>query len=129
MSTIRAATIADLAGTGPTTLTGQTAAKAWFNLNGTGTIAGRASQNVSSYTDNGTGDYTGNFTTALTDANYAAECSLSPAAAATTLIAHIASDGSFNVVAPTVSALRVVAATRGGAVVTDTSHVHVTVTR
>jgi hypothetical protein len=71
MSTLRAATIADLAGTGPATLTGQTAAKAWFNLNGTGTIAGRASQNISSYTDNGTGDYTGNITSALVDANYA----------------------------------------------------------
>ena len=45
--------------------------KAWVNFNGTGTVAIRASYNVSSITDNGTGDYTVNFTTALADANYA----------------------------------------------------------
>ena len=47
------------------------AAKAWVNFNGTGTVAIRASFNVSSITDNGVGDYTVNFTTALADANYA----------------------------------------------------------
>ena len=45
--------------------------KAWVNFNGTGTVAIRASYNVSSITDNGTGDYTVNFTTAMVDANYA----------------------------------------------------------
>jgi hypothetical protein len=45
-------------------------AKAWVNFNGTGTVAIRASFNVSSITDNGTGDYTVNFTTAMVDANY-----------------------------------------------------------
>lgn len=45
-------------------------AKAWVNFNGTGTVAIRASYNVSSITDNGTGDYTVNFTTAMPDANY-----------------------------------------------------------
>jgi hypothetical protein len=45
--------------------------KAWVNFNGTGTPAARASYNVSSITDHGTGDYTINFTTALVDANYA----------------------------------------------------------
>ena len=44
--------------------------KAWVNFNGTGTVAIRAAYNVSSITDNGTGDYTVNFTTALADANY-----------------------------------------------------------
>jgi hypothetical protein len=47
-------------------------AKAWVNFNGTGVVAIRASYNVSSITDNGTGDYTVNFTTAFADANYAA---------------------------------------------------------
>jgi hypothetical protein len=51
-------------------LTGTTC-KAWVNFNGTFTVAIRASFNVSSITDNGTGDYTVNFTTALADANYA----------------------------------------------------------
>ena len=44
--------------------------KAWVNFNGTSTVAIRASYNVSSITDNGTGDYTVNFTTALADTNY-----------------------------------------------------------
>lgn len=47
-----------------------TNALAWVNFNGTGTVAIRSSYNVSSITDNGTGDYTVNFSTALTDANY-----------------------------------------------------------
>jgi hypothetical protein len=45
-------------------------ARAWVNFNGTGTVAIRASGNVSSITDNGTGDYTVNFATAMPDANY-----------------------------------------------------------
>lgn len=48
--------------------------RAWVNFNGTGTVAVRASGNVSSITDNGTGDYTVNFTTAMPDANYAVVC-------------------------------------------------------
>lgn len=47
------------------------AARAWVNFNGTGTVAIRASGNVSSITDNGTGDYTVNFVTAMPDADYA----------------------------------------------------------
>ena len=46
------------------------AARAWVNFNGTGTVAIRASGNVSSITDNGTGDYTVNFATAIVDADY-----------------------------------------------------------
>ena len=45
--------------------------RAWVNFNGTGTVAIRASGNVTSITDNGTGNYTVNFTNALPDANYA----------------------------------------------------------
>ena len=48
------------------------ACRAWVNFNGIGTVAIRASGNVSSITDNGGGDYTANFTTAMEDANYAA---------------------------------------------------------
>jgi len=44
--------------------------RAWVNFNGTGTVAIRASFNVTSITDNGTGDYTVNFTTAMPDVNY-----------------------------------------------------------
>jgi len=49
---------------------GGNAVKAWVNFNGTGTVAIRASFNVSSITDNGVADYTVNFTTAMPDANY-----------------------------------------------------------
>jgi hypothetical protein len=46
------------------------AARAWVNFNGTGTVAIRASGNVTSITDNSTGNYTVNFTTAMPDENY-----------------------------------------------------------
>lgn len=46
------------------------ACRAWVNFNGTGTVAIRRSGNVSSITDNGAGNYTVNFTTAMPDANY-----------------------------------------------------------
>ena len=45
--------------------------RAWVNFNGTGTVAIRASGNVTSITDAGTGQYTVNFTTAMPDTNYA----------------------------------------------------------
>lgn len=48
-------------------------ARAWVNFNGTSTVSIRASGNVTSITDNGTGDYTVNFTNALPDANYSAQ--------------------------------------------------------
>jgi hypothetical protein len=53
-----------------------TLCRAWVNFNGTGTVAIRASFNVSSITDNGTGLYTVNFTNAMSDANYStmAQC-------------------------------------------------------
>ena len=45
-------------------------AKAWVNFNGTGTVAIRRAFNVSSITDNGTGNYTVNFTNAMVDADF-----------------------------------------------------------
>jgi len=57
---------------GGSTLYPRFGCRAWVNFNGTGTVAIRASGNVSSITDNGTGDYTVNFTTAMPDANYCA---------------------------------------------------------
>jgi hypothetical protein len=44
--------------------------RAWVNFNGTGTVAIRASFNVTSITDIGTGIFAVNFTTAIVDANY-----------------------------------------------------------
>jgi hypothetical protein len=64
MSTVRVNTIQNTSGVEVYTT------KAWVNFNGTGTIAILASGNVASLTDNGTGDYTVNITSAITDANY-----------------------------------------------------------
>ena len=71
MSTLKVNTIQNTSGVEVYT------AKAWVNFNGTGTVAIRAAGNVSSITDNGTGDYTVNFTNAMPDANYAALVSAS----------------------------------------------------
>jgi hypothetical protein len=70
MSTIKVSAIQDLSGGQNVSV--PNAAKAWVNFNGTGTVAIRGSFNVSSITDNGTGDYTVNFANALGDGNYSA---------------------------------------------------------
>ena len=69
MSTLKADTIQSTGG-GAATLTKQSAAKAWVNFNGTGTIASRDSTGISSLSDNGTGDYSVNFSNAFNSANY-----------------------------------------------------------
>lgn len=60
--------------------------RAWVNFNGTGTVAIRASGNVTSITDNGTGDYTVNITTAMPDVNYGLAGGTGGTATAATLI-------------------------------------------
>jgi len=72
MSTLRLTTISNQTGSSsvPSETVINGSAKAWVNFNGTGTVAIRASFNVSSITDNGTGQYTVNFSTAFADANY-----------------------------------------------------------
>ena len=57
-------------GNSTTTNLQQGLAKAWVNFNGTSTIAARDSSNVGSLTDNGTGDYTVNFSNSMGNANY-----------------------------------------------------------
>jgi len=56
------------------------ACRAWVNFNGTGTVAINAAGNVSTITDNGTGQYTVNFISPMPDINY----SLSGTCTATT---------------------------------------------
>jgi hypothetical protein len=56
---------------GGTTLYPESKCRAWVNFDGTGTVAIRASGNVSSISDDGTGTYTVNFATAMPDADYA----------------------------------------------------------
>jgi len=71
MSTLKADTIQSTGG-GAATLTKQSAAKAWYKLNGSGTISPYDSFNIASFTDNGTGDYSGAFTNAMANANFSA---------------------------------------------------------
>ena len=116
MSEIRATTISNAAGTGPITMTGQYAAKTWVNFNGTGTVAIRQSGNVSSITDNGTGDYTVNFTTAMTDADYAAFANSSSDASGISQIpvVNFKGTGGYATVAPTTTAFRFFIGTNTG---------------
>ena len=70
---VKTTTIADELDTESTAVTNviNGSAKAWVNFNGSGTVAIRGSFNVDSVTDNGTANYTINFTNALEDNNYA----------------------------------------------------------
>lgn len=81
------------------------ACRAWVNFNGTGTVAIRASGNVSSITDNGTGDYTVNFTTAMPDVNYATVINTNRSSTNTTLanISRLADE----LAAPTTTSVRI----------------------
>ena len=71
MSTIVTSNVSDGTLSIPTTYVTNGSAKAWVNFDGSGTIATRDSLNVTSLTDNGTGDYTVNFSSAMVDDNYA----------------------------------------------------------
>ena len=82
--------------------------KAWVNFNGTDPVQIRAAYNVNSITDHGTGDYTVNFTTAMSNINYAVTASVSPSYASQNMgNINIFSDPSGTVEqAPTTSAFR-----------------------
>jgi len=80
MSEIRVTTLKDTSGSNSST-TAEIAsgrAKAWVNFAAVGTPSIRASYNVNSITDNGEGDHTINFSSALTDGNYAFSFGTSP---------------------------------------------------
>jgi hypothetical protein len=76
-------------------------AKAWVNFNGTGTVAINSAFNVSSITDNGTGDYTVNFTTAMPNTTYATTVTAGMTASTVCIIL-----GSVSLVAPTTTSRR-----------------------
>lgn len=78
------ASVATVSGTAPIYM-----CRAWVNFNGTGTVAIRSSGNVSSITDNGTGNYTVNFTTAMSDANYSVTALSSRDASTSNIITQI----------------------------------------
>lgn len=70
MSTLNVANITDGSTTVATEYVVNGSAKAWVNFNGSGTVAIRDSLNLSSLTDNGTGNYTVNFTNTMGNGNY-----------------------------------------------------------
>jgi len=69
MSTLKVTNIAGLTGSSTNVIEGL--AKAWADLNGTGTPAYQDSYNFSSVTDNSTGNYTMSFTNSMGNANFA----------------------------------------------------------
>jgi len=95
--------------------------KAWVNFNGVTSTSIRASYNVSSVTRNGTGDYTINFTNALTDANY---CAIGQRAYETGNTAG-ANVQQSNLTSPTSSAWRFYTLSANNAVPTDSTYVEV----
>ena len=105
-------------------------ARAWVNFNGTGTVAIRASGNITSITDNGTGDYTLNFTTAMADANYAVVGSANNSAPGDSYTWVVTGSGAAGNISRTTSAVRIqsVYATATSAVI-DCSTVNATVFR
>ena len=102
-------------------------ARAWVNFNGTGTVAIRASGNVSSITDNGTGDYTVNFATAMPDADYALNITT-----ATTFGRTMQVDASSDTAAPTTqstSAVRITAKSTSANAGVDMGNIYVSIFR
>jgi hypothetical protein len=93
------------------------AARAWVNFNGTGTVAIRASGNVSSISDLGTGNYVINFTTAMQDTNYALVSYATNASNATP--AGLMTFGNNSVVTTTSITVKTVVSGNYGAVDTD----------
>ena len=103
--------------------------KAWVNFNGTGTVAIRASYNVSSITDNAVGDYTVNFTTAFADANYVTTGSCQRESGAPEGILTIYSVNLTGALAsPTTTAARVNTSVRTGGTI-DSAYVNVAIFR
>lgn len=105
-------------------------AKAWILFDGTTstpTILG--SFNVSSITDNGTGDYTINFTTAMANANYPTIATCSNTTSGTALVATTNSNGvgANYVTAPTTSATRMLTYARATGNNTDSPYISVAI--
>jgi hypothetical protein len=99
--------------------------RAWVNFNGTGTVAIRASGNVSSITDNGVGDYTVNFTTAMADANYAVSAFANHGV--NTVVAGLVSYG--NDYAPAAGSVRLKTVTSAGYAAQDPQYFNVAIHR
>ena len=102
------------------------ACRAWVNFNGTGTPSIRASGNVSSITDNGVGDYTINFTTALQDINYNLNVTGNSVANGTNFT-YLTEYSSGGVLSRTTNSVRVLSVASGGGAGGATDHLTVDV--
>jgi hypothetical protein len=132
MSTLNVATVRGTTTSPPTFQNSNgteigTLCRAWVNFDGTGTVAIRAQFNVSSITDNGTGDYTVNFSNALTDANYSViGLSGSVPTGGTNRLVSEAPNG---LVTRTTSAIRIGVGIGGVATLIDDAYVNVVIHR
>lgn len=131
MSTLKVSTIKSLTASTPSSFqdtngveVGQLC-RAWVNFNGTGTVEIRDSFNISSITDNGTGDYTANLTTAMPGINYVANGNVSSTGSAFGAVCFFATTATGARVAPTTTAFKV--CTTSFAVSQDHTDVLVTV--
>lgn len=88
MSTIKANDIQNASGGIPTVKGQRLIPTAWVNFNGQNTVAIRDSENVSSISDNGTGQYTVNFAAVLSNANYSITTSSSSSTTNNTNVAY-----------------------------------------
>ena len=119
MSTLKVNTIQNTSGVEVYTC------KAWVNFNGTGTVAIRASGNVSSITDNGTGTYAVNFTVAMPDVNYGASCFITDDSTSNRAVNEQGPFGQFR----TASSMRVTLHSTTGTGGTDAQGVYVVIFR
>ena len=101
--------------------------RAWVNFNGTGTVAIRASGNVSSITDNGAGDYTVNFTNAISDANFSSNITNSLGSSYGFAMSN--TNNSAQVVTPTTTSMRFVLLVFNASSFMDAQFCHVSVFR
>lgn len=92
MSTLKVNNIKDTSG-GTSNLKIDGAAKAWVNFDGTGTVSIDDSFNVSSITDNSTGNYTINFTNAMPNAEYAVSGSVETTNATSVVVTTFGTSG------------------------------------
>ena len=109
MSTLRTSNIQDTSGGNNSTPEeiGLGRAKAWINFNGDDTPTARESYNVSSITDNATGDYTLNFTNAMSSANFAFAVSVGDGN-------HTSATRALNYIASTTTSLQLLAESSNG---------------
>ena len=100
--------------------------RAWVNFNGTGTVAIRNSGNVTSITDNATGDYTVNFTTAMPDINYCTTFGIQAAAASPSHRVYASIDRGST---PTTTSIRIITIEQSASVAHDPTIVDVAIFR